>query len=735
MTKKFIINIKFLLVAVLINATTFAQSIKEEFANKLQSNMDAVWKETDADFGNNQIPEKWKGYSGVIIAQKIKFVFDKGSGADKLNVYETTHRKIKLLDKDGVNSFSEFYFRRGHENDGFALHIIKADGTVDTVSLLTAVFVEDNDDVPNTFTPYFEKQSTIKNKTKSENVYYKVAVSNLEPGDIIDYASTVFNDNDVAKMNSLEFDPVYYLCHRGYPAVSQKFEINTDEKSYVNSKSINGAPEFKEGSAGGYKTFTWEDRDREKIKDTRWVNEYLELPMTKFQIIYSKNNDAEDLFISDRGELKKSITPGELAKKVNRIYEKMDASAGRKVTQDNLLAAYTTSLLAQTEYYLRKGEAYDAGDDDFIKRVYYILRHTNGLYGKRLASQYFAYVMLEKLKKKGIPAELIVTTDNSTTKMSDVIFGTELQWLVKAKNKYLFNFSTNSNPFDLKDEYLGNEAFSITLGKNPAATAITLPATMAEENINTTIIEAAMDENLDKTNIASTTSYKGISKHENEGSVLAYTNVYDIDYLAYYGDNDLDELPEKKRDEIDRLIFAKKEEFKKRKPEYMKRQLQNQYNNVLSYDNFTLVTDGRTFNKQELKYTEKFVLGDLTKRAGKNFLVSITQLMGGQYQVKPEDRQRRYDVDVRYPHTLTWDINYAIPAGFTVKGLAGLNQTIENETGAFTTKATIEGAVLKLNIKKVYKQTKIKKEDFNKMLDFIDAAYNFSQRRILLKKN
>jgi hypothetical protein len=733
--KQLNLYIKFVLLTVIISTSAFAQTIKEELANKLQSNMDAVWREADASFSSNQVPEKWKGYSGVIIAQKVKFVFDKGSGADKLNVYETTHRKIKLLDKDGVNNFSEFYFRRGHDNDGFALHIIKADGTVDTVSLLTAVLVEDNDDVPGTFTPYFEKQSTIKNKTKSENIYFKLAVSNLEPGDIIDYASTVFNDNDVAKMNSLEFDPVYYLCHRGYPVVSQKFEINTDEKSYVNSKSINGAPEFKEGSSGGYKTFTWEDNDREKLKDTRWVNEYLALPMTKFQIIYSKNNDAQDLFISDRGELKKSITPEELAKKVNGIYEKMDAGAGRKLTQDNILAAYTTNLLAQTEAYLRKGEAYDLNDDDFIKRVYYILRHTNGLYGRRLGSQFFAYVMMEKLKKKNIPAELIVTTDNSTTDMGNVIFGTELQWLVRAKNKFVFNFSTNSNPFDLKDEYLGNEAYIISLGKNPSANPVTLPVTTAEENYNNTLIEASMDADLEKTNISSTTSFKGISKHDNEGAVLLYTNVYDVDFMAYFGDNDLDVLSDKKREEYDRLIFARKEEFKKRKPEYMKRQLQNEYSNVVSYDNFNLITDGRTFNKQELKYTERFVLGDLTRKAGNNYLVNVPLLMGGQYQVKAEDRQRKYDVDVRYPHTLTWDINYSIPAGFTVKGLAGLNQAVENETGAFVTKATIEGNVLKLNIKKVYKQTKIKKEDFSKMLEFLDAAYNFSQRKILLKKN
>lgn len=716
-------------------ATVTAQTIKEELANKLQANMDAVWKDADPNFSTNQIPAKWSTFSAVILAQKIKFIFDKTSGADKLNVYETVHRKIRLMDKDAVNNFSEFYFRSGHPNDGFSLHIIKPDGAVDTVSLLTAVLVEDNDDVPNLYTPYFEKQSTIKNKTKSEDIYYKLAVSNLEPGDIIDYTSTVFNDNDVTRMNSLEFDPVYYLCHRSYPVVSQKFEIYTDDKSYVNSKSINGAPDFVEGSSGGYRTFTWEDRDREKLKDTRWVNEYLLLPMTKFQIIYSKNNNAEDLFISDRGELKKSITPEELARKVNRIYEKMDAGGGKKLTQDNILANFTTSLLNQVEYYLRKGEAYDLSDDEFIKRVYYILRHTNGIYGRSLSSQFFAYVMLEKLQLKKIPAELIVTTDNSTTQMSDVIFGTELQWLIRAKNKYIFNFSSNSNPYDQNDDYLENEAYIIGLSKNPWATPLTLPGTKPEDNVRAITINASMDANLEKTSVTAVSSFKGMSKHESEDAALAYTNVYDMDYMAYYGESELDQLNDKRRDEVDRLLAARKEEFKKRKPQLMKKQLESDYSNILSYDNFSLITDGRTFNKQELKYSEVFVLGDMTRRAGNNYLVSVPELMGGQVQVKPEDRERKYGIDLRYPHVLTWDINFSFPAGYTVKGLADLNQNVENEIGAFTSKATVEGNVLKLNIKKVYKQAKVKKEDFGKMLEFIDAAYNFSQRRILLKKN
>ena len=53
--------------------------------------------------------------------------------------------------------------------------------------------------------------------------------------------------------------------------------------------------------------------------------------------------------------------------------------------------------------------------------------------------------------------------------------------------------------------------------------------------------------------------------------------------------------------------------------------------------------------------------------------------------------------------------------------------TCRPETGTFSSKASVEGNTLKLSIKKVYRQTEIKKEDFGKMLEFIDAAYDFSQ--------
>ena len=105
--------------------------------------------------------------------------------------------------------------------------------------------------------------------------------------------------------------------------LSQKFEIDTDNNSFVNSKSTMGAPAFKE-TGNANTEYSWEDRNREKIPDTKWVNRMIEFPMLKFQIVFSRSENRADLFIGDRGELKQNISPEELAKKMNNLYNRLD---------------------------------------------------------------------------------------------------------------------------------------------------------------------------------------------------------------------------------------------------------------------------------------------------------------------------------------------------------------------------------------------------------------------------
>ncbi len=77
----------------------------------------------------------------------------------------------------------------------------------------------------------------------------------------------------------------------------------------------------------------------------------------------------------------------------------------------------------------------------------------------------------------------------------------------------------------------------------------------------------ALDDKIENINIASTDEIKGILKTRSRMASIGCTPMYTtMDHLSYYGESDYDKLPEKQQDEIQRLVFARKQEFKKRKP-------------------------------------------------------------------------------------------------------------------------------------------------------------------------
>lgn len=691
---------------------TFSESKLQSIAN----NMKQVWNDPDPDFSVSTVPEKWKDESGVIIAQKTKFSFDKD--ANKLAVYEITRRRIKLTDRDAVNSYSSFYFRIGSSNDGAGIKIIKQNGTVQDVSIRNAVYVEDNRDVPSTFAPYIGKASTYRDKSKSHVTYYKVAVPDLDPGDIIDYGTIFYDDNTVKKMSYIEFDPIYFVCTREYPVIAQKFEIDTDDKSFVNSKSTMGAPAFKE-TGNGNVDYAWEDRNREKLSDTRWVNSLVELPMIKFQIVFSRAENRADLFIGDKGELKQNISPEELAKKMNNLYNRLDGSM-----YYNFAKAY-----------LKQISATDMRDDDFIQKTYYILRHISFYRANGFSSELFASCLTQCLDLKKIPYDLIVTSPATLAKPENIIFRTEPEWMVRVKNKYIFNATIFSNPYDFKEEFLNTPAYIISLGKNPTATPVTLPASAADDNITTNTITATMDTATRNMNVVLQKAITGLSKQYYNTPALIYTPALDDDHRSYGGEDDVrNGMKGDALEAYETRLRERKKEDKTNKLEYMKKELEDDYDNLTAYTEFTLNTDGRTWRKQELNYSNKFELGDMVKVAGDNLLVSVPGLIGDQLWVSQDERKREMDAFMGYPRSLRNIINFSIPAGYKVVGVQNLNMNLDNEVGTFAVQASVEGNTLNILVKKLYKQAIVKKESWSKLLEMLDAAFNFSQKKILLKK-
>jgi hypothetical protein len=692
---------------------TFSPSKLESIA----ANMRAVLNDNDADFNITATPEKWKDESGVIIAQKTSFNFDKD--ANKLAVYEMTHRRIKLLDRDAVNNYSSVYFRIGSSKDGASIRIIKSNGTSQEVSLRNAIYVENSSDVPSTFLPYIGKASTLYDKSKSSVIFYKLAVPDLDPGDIIDYATVFYDDNTVKKMNYIEFDPIYYVCNREYPVLVQKFSIETDDKSFVSSKSLNGAPDFKE-SGNGSILYTWEDRSRDKMSDTRWVNHFAQVPFIKFQIVFSRQENRSDLFIGDKGELKRNLSPDEMAKKVNSMYGKMNPGF----------------ILQSVNYYLKQINAPDLRDDEYIQKLYYIIRHVGAIRGDGIGSETFAYCMMEKLDNKKIPYDLIVTAPYTLSAPGDIIFRTEPEWLLRIKGKYIFNPTAFSNPYDFKESFLNTPAYIIKLGKNPTATPVTIENNIPEQNITTNSIEATIDTGTQNLLITAKRTATGISKTNYNIQGLAYTTAFDDDYRSYGGEDDIrGSLKGAVLEQFEERLRERKKEDKEKKLEFMKAQYREDYDNIDKYTEFLLNSDGRSWKKQELSFTSKFELRDMVMRAGKNLLVSVPGLIGEQLYVNPDERKREYDAHMGFPRTIKNEITFNIPDGYRAVGVNNLNMSVENDAGYFKVKAIVEGTQLKILTMKVYKQIYVKKENWNNLLEFIDAAFNFSQKKVLLKKN
>lgn len=691
---------------------TFSPSKLEAIAR----NMKTVWDDTDPDFGVSAIPDKWKEESGVIIAQKTRFSFDKD--ANKLAVFEITRRRIRLNDRDAVNNYSSVYFRIGSAYDGAGIKVIKSNGTVQDVSLRNAVYVEDNDDVPSTFTPYIGKASTYLDKSKSRVIFFKIAVPDLDPGDIIDYGTIFYDDNTVKKMSYIEFDPIYFVCTREYPVLSQKFEIDTDNNSFVNSKSTMGAPAFKEtGNANA--EYSWEDRNREKISDTKWINRMIEFPMLKFQIVFSRSENRSDLFIGDRGELKQTISPEELAVKMNYLYNRLDGSM----------------YYSMAKAYLKQIGYADIREEDFIQKTYYILRHMSFYRANGFSSELFASCLTQCLDLRKIPYELVVTSPLTLTKPGDIIFRTEPEWMVKVKDKFIFNATIFSNPYDFKEEFLNTPAYIISLGKNPTATPITLPSTKADENITTNTITASMDTATRNMKVVLQRAATGLARKKYNYQGLVYTTAFDDDHRSFGGEDDVRaSMKGAVLDSYEEKLRERKKEDKTRKLEMMKKELDDDYDNLTAYTEFTLNSDGRTWRKQELNFTNKFELGDMVKIAGDNLLVAVPGLIGDQLWISQDDRKREVDAYMQYPESIRNIINFTIPAGYKIVGIQNLNINIDNSVGTFAVQASVDGTTLNILVKKHYKQTTVKKEDWPKLLEMLDAAYNFSQKKVLLKK-
>lgn len=172
----------------------------------------------------------------------------------------------------------------------------------------------------------------------------------------------------------------------------------------------------------------------------------------------------------------------------------------------------------------------------------------------------------------------------------------------------------------------------------------------------------------------------------------------------------------------------------KERKEAFEKELKSTFD-VDKYLSFDLIKDGRYGDTAWLQFNEKFTLKKMISRAGKNYIVEIGKMVGPQIKLEESElKVRQTDVWVPYARTIENNVSLAIPAGYTVEGVQDLNLSVDNESGAFISTAAVKDDKLVINTKKLYKRSFDKKEVWANYVAFLEAAYKFSQAKIVLKK-
>ena len=146
------------------------------------------------------------------------------------------------------------------------------------------------------------------------------------------------------------------------------------------------------------------------------------------------------------------------------------------------------------------------------------------------------------------------------------------------------------------------------------------------------------------------------------------------------------------------------ESARKKREEYAKKGILKAHLRARQFilDHFNVVQTGNRHDQTDFVFNEKFSIGGLVKKAGNNYIISIGSLITGQVQVKNDQRVRKNNIHMPYARTYEYVLTITVPKGFTAEGLENLNKKIENETGSFTSKASLQNGKVIITVNKTY---------------------------------
>jgi hypothetical protein len=724
---------------------------------------------------SSEVPEKWKNESAVVLNQKLTFAYYNKIFGNNI-VKETVAKSIKLLDKAALEEFSQFYFyesvyderkrekneKKGKDEAKIKIAVIKSTGERVKVNISDAVEVDK--DVPQFYRSYYV----------GDKIYKKIAIPNLNVGDVLDYQLEIeYNIQLNSQTNFHAFPAFYNTLAAKYPIAKQEFNFMLEQGFYLNMNTYNGAPKFKKVNKGidlkgketdDMRSFQIVDENRDKLPKEMMSFPNTYYPSVKLQVVAKKDKNASaegNIFTGEADIAKVSVTPEEVAQRFNKDFR--NASYGieligfdKFIKKFNLKTipfeekvkliysyvkySFSTKVILQSQTY----------DTDSKKKYYSIFE--KAMYP--IKDFYFAVYMSKCFEVLDLGHEVIAIMPRNIGKINDLLLGEEISWIFKAENQgksiYLYPMNSYTTTDENRETYLfGGEGYAFypstkrSAGENSMARKVIVPIPAPSVNTYTTNSIAVFDEQFEKLKVERTVKSTGSMK----SSITPYTTLgfdflgmymkYMSNYNPYFlpaKETKTDKKVKKKSKEQLAIEEAHQELLVKQK-ELMKSELEDDYDDIASYDEFTLKCPGITEDSSTLVYQEKFKLNNLIAKAGRNYTLEIGKMLTKQPKMDEDDlKPRQSDIQMSFTKNLVNEVELTLPEGYTVEDLKELNLKVDNDLMLYQVESTLKEGKLHVKTTKIYKKITAPKTEWQKVVDVFQTAYNFSQKKIILKK-
>ena len=735
---------QFLLALTFLFSTT-ALLAQNDYAEKATALQKEVWSDPAPEFKATSVPAQYANESAVILARsynaqsastgKFKFMLLASNVTLHTEKISTLHERVKINDKAALESFSTLEYQKKLDKT-VSLLFSKLKNTKNTYVGAKIIKPDGKEIIVNT-----SEEVLTKNQDKDQQG--KLAISGLQVGDILDY---YISNASVAEKGFTSFyndnDNVFVLADE-YPILYYSIDFIFNKKLTVRHIYANGAPAFEEShDKDGNLLLSVKVRNLPKFQTSLWTSALRQYPY--IEIGSAVGDPREDIIGGAKFDAKTAMLQAN-----KKIFEEdfSEAAANFSSFEKGLKNSFGSSKdfknapldsvmeVMYNQWKYKTFDFYYKEDFDDPATINY----------RRAVSRSNAVNLCFVLNDLKVDFDILLVASRNSNTLDNAFNFDDFDAIIRVngdKPMYMAFDDAVTHFNEIPERFQGEKAIVLhPTRKNVQRYNFTesegvVPVSAATDNFVEENLNVSLDANMQKIKIKRDVKKGAGMQHDDQKDLVS---TFDIDEaIAEMGRAEGIGTRFKHYQDKDIYINGLNATADKTKADQNKKftaDIKADYDQEpQKVSDCKVVYHGLKDANPVFELSEDFMLDNMVKKAGANYIVDAGHLTGNFLKLDEKDRTRTLDVYMPVARSFKYTIALTIPPGFNVQGVPELNVKKVNKTGSFTSVATLNGNTLTITVSRVYNNNFEKAADWPLLVDLIQTASDFNGKKILLEK-